>query len=199
MAEALFNRDERELLALFVNEQSVKEAATSLGIPLAKLYPRVQRLSKLGLLHVTKIEARSGRAIKYYRVVAKEFLIANKVTAIEALYEKQDSVRSRELWRSIYKAAFSATLTNPEWGVRIYYQPPNGFVMQGTWEDQKDWNLMDERNPIFLPYWYRLKLDEKVARDLQKELHDVLFKYVAAQQESSETYVVRVAMAPLVE
>lgn len=199
MAEALFPKEQRDLLAVFVAEQTIKDASETLGLSLSQLYPRVQRLEKLGLLHVTKTEARAGRAVKYYCVVAQEFFIANSVVNLEALHEKQDTSRSQQLWRSIYAAAFPTTLEHPDWGMRIFYEPSSGFVMQATWSDQQDWNLFDDERPIMLPYWYHLKLTRERARAMQRELHEVFFKYVKEQDEDSETYIVRIAMAPLVE
>lgn len=199
LAEVLFNQEQRDLLAAFILEQSPKEAAEKLGISLAQLYPRLQRLEKLGLLIVTKTEARAGRAIKYYRVVAEEFLIPNRAVTIEDLHEKQDALRSKQLWHCIYKAGFPGTQTNPDWGMRVFYHQRNGFVLQATWSEEQDWDLLDERHPVFLPYWYKLKMSKERARAMQRELHDVFFKYVNAQDDDSETYMIRVAMAPIVE
>jgi transposase len=199
MAEALYDREQRILLAAFIYEQTAKEAATILGTSLAKIYPRVQRLEKLGLLQVTKTEARAGRAIKYYRVVASEFFIANKVVNIEALHEKLDISRSRQLWRSMFAISFPTVLDNPDWGMRIYYESPSGFLLQGMWSNQKDWNLLDDEHPAMLPYWYHAKLTKEHAKAMQRELHEVFYKYVNAQDEEGDSYLLRVAMAPLVE
>jgi predicted transcriptional regulator len=197
MAEVLFQQQQRDVLSAFVCEQTLKEAAEILDLSLSQLYPRVQRLEKLGLLHVTKTEARAGRAVKYYRVVAEEFFIANDVVSLESLHEKLDASRSQQLWRSIYAASFPATSDHPDWGMRIFYHSQGGFVMQATWSDKQDWDILDEQHVVMLPFWYHAKLSRERARAMQRELHDVFFKYINTQDEEGETYILRVAMAPL--
>lgn len=60
----------------FMSESSVSSAAKSAGVSLHKMYVFAQKGVRLGLLEVTRTEARKGRPIRFYHTVSESFFIA---------------------------------------------------------------------------------------------------------------------------
>src|SRR5262245_51941050 len=60
----------RLVLELAGRERALAELAASTGLDLKRVHYHVTALQKLGLVRVTRKQARAGRAIKFYRTVA---------------------------------------------------------------------------------------------------------------------------------
>src|SRR6516165_2290568 len=86
----------RLLMACVRRERNLTELARELNQPLGKLHYHMGQLIDSGLLAVGRIEHRPGRPIRYYRAVAKTFLI-NLADVKESAVEKL----ARELRQSL--------------------------------------------------------------------------------------------------
>ncbi len=65
----------RILLQLVAGERSLQDLARNTGLSLSLLHYHVGRLRSLGLVRIAKVERRSGRPVKRYRVVAASFFV----------------------------------------------------------------------------------------------------------------------------
>lgn len=82
VAAVLASPDHLRFLAPFVaRDRTLTGVARELGVPLSTLYRRVQRYVRLGLLRVTREEARVGRARKHYRSTRDAFFVPNRVAS----------------------------------------------------------------------------------------------------------------------
>ena len=66
-------------------ECSASEAAKTLGIKLTAMLYQLERLQALGLLQVTRQQARRGRPVKLYRATADKFFVPFEVTRADSL------------------------------------------------------------------------------------------------------------------
>ena len=85
-------------------ESSVSGAARCVGVSLRKMYSFVQKGLRLGLLETTRLEARKGRPIRFYRAVASEFFVAFE--DMSALNLAEDLL---EGWRLLERRVYAAT------------------------------------------------------------------------------------------
>lgn len=198
-AALLMNLKTRQFLLPFIGvKRSVKEACDELGLKLANFYPYVKQFEDAGLIEVAEVLPRAGRAIKRYRSVADEFFVPHTVSPLLAHYEELEKVRNRTLWHAILQAWLTTTDEVNTWGLRFYKHPKQGFEVMGARSQGEPWNLFQGEEPIILPYWAQLKLSREKARAMQLELHDLLERYTA-EQDGSDDYLIRIAMAPLPE
>lgn len=73
---ALADHDMRRFLEPFLGREcTARAAANELGEDLDRVLTRVRRFLRVGLLRVTRIEPRAGRAVKFYQTVADGFFI----------------------------------------------------------------------------------------------------------------------------
>ena len=70
-------------------ESSVAQAAELLGEPLDRTHYRVKRMLQLGILEVTREEARAGRPVKYYRSVGDGLFVPFSLTSAADLEESR--------------------------------------------------------------------------------------------------------------
>jgi hypothetical protein len=83
-ADFLLDASNHGLLEQFWGrENTVAQAALSANMKSNSALYRVQRMLKMGLLEVVRIEARRGRAVAHYRVSADEFYIPFEITRFE--------------------------------------------------------------------------------------------------------------------
>jgi DNA-binding transcriptional ArsR family regulator len=61
---------------LMAGEMAMGELASATQLPLSLLHYHVTQCMRLGLIEITREQPRSGRAVKFYRAVAKSFFVA---------------------------------------------------------------------------------------------------------------------------
>ena len=93
-------------------------------MPLNSLLYQIKRLLELGLLKITRVESRAGRAIKYYQAVAESFYIPYHLTPAEtpeALLEQETIPRQKRLNLNLVRSAQYALDKRGEtvWGIQV--------------------------------------------------------------------------------
>ncbi len=81
-------------------EVTLSEVALELQVPLNKLHYWVTKMLELGIVHVTRIQKRAGRAVRYYSAVAPAFFVpfsAIPAETFEAQLTLEDVSRQRRL------------------------------------------------------------------------------------------------------
>lgn len=78
---AVFGHSQRwqVLLACAHADRSLSQLQRMFGLSLSKLHYHVGRLVESGLLSVSRVEPRGGRAIRYYRAVADTFVVPQEL------------------------------------------------------------------------------------------------------------------------
>ncbi|MDP9766605.1 ArsR/SmtB family transcription factor [Deinococcus enclensis] len=90
-ARVLADAYTRQFFQPFIwRERLVSDVARELGVSKAAVLYRVRQFLRLGLLTVTRTEARAGRALKYYRASSRGYFVpfaATHADTVQALYE----------------------------------------------------------------------------------------------------------------
>jgi DNA-binding Lrp family transcriptional regulator len=189
----------RQFLEPFLGREcTIKMAAEHLNVSPNSVLYRVNRLLELGLVRVTRIEPRRGRAIKYYRSVADAFL---------ATFERFDDASITELYglhESANLETFSKALVQT--GSRIglvasdiiftLSRTKSGDVKAeiSMARDSKALDLTRADMPAMTGSWSFLKLDHQDAKNLQRELGEIQRRYEA--KRGTGGYMLRLGLVP---
>jgi hypothetical protein len=184
---ALFLKDSiPAYLAQFIGaESTVKRAAQNTGTKLNVMAYWARRFLHLGLLRVTRIEARGGSAITHYRSTANQFIVP--VSLIDGFTQTEilQHVMRRDYDRFSSFVVNTGMKLTPDWQLRLY----RDHAAYGT-----------ELEPAHVPRpqapmpkrplhdWAYIHLPEAVAATFREEL-EALFERMkrAAQPASGHT------------
>ncbi len=181
---------------------SVSEAAQRTGAKPNTMLRRVQRFVDAGLLEIVDRVPRAGRAIKRYRAPADVFFVPFESTpaeSLEAALAKRDAFHESQLRRNVVRARREALGV---WGTRIYKDARDRLQVQTALGPDANATTLDDEGPAALSAWRdQVWLDFVDAKRLQRDLFDLLLRYQRLGVESggAQRYVVRVAMAPILD
>ena len=152
----------------------------------------------LGLLEVSRIRQRAGRAVRYYRATADSWFIPFDTTSAESL---EASVRQRDEWWSarLRQAVVRARQEQVgTWGTRVYRDRRGYLQVQMAVSPDSNWTSLAPYRPAVLAAWRDgLYLDFEDAKELQRELFELLLRY--QRKEGAQRYLLRLGLAPLEE
>lgn len=190
-------------------ERRVSDVARELGVSKTAMLYRVRQFLRLGLLEVTRSEARAGRAIRYYRSSSRGYFVpfaATSADSIHALYEASlDSARRGVL--SVLTQAWSALADDPRWFGLYTYGDDHGLKShvllpyppeidnEGLTHGLLDILLADDQ-PALWDNTTTLQLRPADAKALQRELHDIHQRYRTVEAANGQTYLIRLTLAP---
>jgi hypothetical protein len=180
-------------------ECTVKEAADTLGVPLDTLYFRVRRAERLGVLRVSRLERRAGRAVKRYTTSADGFFVPFLTVPdadFEGLVLGFDLMLERLLIRNSLVAAHNESKA-ALFGFRVFLDDAGRLKVDAATGPLEPYDFLDPRNPATYTAWQQLQLGFEDAKALQFEMDALWRKY--ARRQGSQEYLVRFAMAPLLE
>lgn len=90
-ARVLADAYTRQFFEPFIwRERRVSDVARELGVSTNAMLYRVRQFVRLGLLEVTRTEARAGRAVQHYRSTSPRYFVpfaATDAVSVPALYE----------------------------------------------------------------------------------------------------------------
>lgn len=175
------------------HERTLSDAASVAGLKLPALSYWVKRLRAVGLLQQTRTQARAGSAIRFYRSVAPAFDVPY-ATLPPAVVEAFRQRNSAELERRLAEALVEVYGPwGDAWGLRVGRHPSGkAVVQQVTGAGQR----VEPAAFAALSLWDGLTLRPEDARQLQRDLCAVLEQY---RGRDGETYLVRIAVAPVAE
>ncbi len=199
VVRALVDPTIRQFLEPFLGREcTIKTAAEHLKISPNSVLYRVNRLLELGLVHITRIEPRRGRAIKYYQSVADAFL---------ATFEHFNEASVKELYASHESANLEMfSLAMARVGSRIGLMASDiVFTLSRTSSGDvnaeiklarngKSLDLMNPDLPAAGGSWSFLRLDPQDAKSLQRELLEIQRRYEA--RRGTDGYVLRLGLVP---
>lgn len=199
----------RRYLEPFIGqERSVGELARELKVDMSSVLYRVRQFSRLGLIEQARLEPRRGRAIRYYRAVADGFYVPFTSTAhatTETLAPNTFGNLQVLLNKSIAAAWTEAAGEPRALGIHVY-RGENGLPSQNITPppDEDEPNrffakLLEPDGPAVWDTWGTRRLSGEDAKKLQRELAEVFRRYPPDDNEGNRTYMIRLAMAPLVE
>ncbi|MCO1659879.1 hypothetical protein [Pseudonocardia humida] len=184
-AQALVRPAERRFLEPFVGrELAPAEAARELGVAVEQMAYRVRALAGKDLLTATRTQPRGGRAVTYYRAAAE-------IRAPVLLLPEADTRSLFEILDAAGRTAFLDALAAGadrsglrDWLVRLH-RSPGGTVELDLVPDHPGWSadaLLADAAPPVLFHWAPLRLSRDKAKDLQRDLSEVLSRYAAESE-----------------
>ena len=174
--------------------KSTKEAAEELGLDVVTFYPYVKRSEDAGLLEVAEEVPRSGRALKRYRAVATSFFVPFEFAPLLSSFRSKESRESEMFIRAFEKAWMEHDTHNLG---HLLYRKPDGNISLTVTDIRGQRVDVLSVSPITLNIMRRLKLSHDKARALQRELHEVMARYLDEQDGPGDyTYLARVNLVP---
>ena len=195
------SKQQRYLLPFIREELSLSEAARRLEVrPNALLY-HVNKLLALGLLEVSQVKKRKGRASKLYRASAERFFIPFSLT-------QADTVESFSVGNSVqFERRFQQDLIAAEievgddWGVAICVMADGSLSIDLTASREHPTEdtafILNAEHPAVWSSWLELNLSLKEAKTLQKELVDLWSRYKQRSNPDEPSYTLRLGLAPV--
>jgi hypothetical protein len=195
--------DFRFFRPFFTRENTVSQAAKNIGVSVLKMYRKVQQLELAGLLVQTRLEARAGKAIKYYQSVADRFFVPNRLLSaenFEALLLEEDDVWRRRLLRGMAQVSKDAMQHQ---GMYIFREA-QGRIRKINHQEKGMTHLPEDiipssSSPVVWSDWSLLRLEPDEASALHDEMRVLFNKYYnkPSAKRRGRFYVFRTAIAPL--
>jgi hypothetical protein len=195
---ALLNHKQRQAFRPFMRRSiSISEAAALIGESLNTMLKRVQRWLEYGLLiETTSSAVPSTGQPKRYTAAAESFFVPQSVIArldLEQLLEQLDAFEANIMRRGQLEAALQVD----DWGLRFTLDNDQDWNIQPARTGMQPWNYKAPDAPAILAETNVLELELADAKALQRELMDVVRKYL--NRSGDGRYIVRLGMAPVPE
>jgi DNA-binding Lrp family transcriptional regulator len=198
--QLLLNVDTRRFLEPFMLQpRSVKSLADEVGLPLNAVHHRILRLEQAGLLRVSHLEPRRGRAVKHYVATAQGFFVpftATTTTDLEAFAAQQITPLYTQFTRMFVRSASSLVRNVEEVGFLLYES--NGIVNMNLSPRGYDFDLPEgllaPDAPAIMASFTTMHLSNDEAKALQHEMMALFTKYLG--RDGTHRYVVNFGMAP---
>ena len=196
-ARVLLRPDERRFLEPFLGrELTAAQAGRELGLPVEQLAYRVRALTRKGLLRVSGMAPRKGRAMTMYRA-AEEIRAPLELLPYEdvrGFFELVDSGLRGVYLTSLARLADRSGLR--DWVVRLY-RADDGSVRLDLAPSRGAWDpavLLSERAPAVVFNWVPVALDDRQAKELQRELLALVGRY--SGQAAAPTHLLGLFLTP---
>lgn len=210
IALLLRERPRRVLAAFLSGETTVSAAARQTGLDLRTLHRDVQALTRAGLLRVTRLERRAGRAIKHYQPSADAYFVDYLNTPAADLEELTgaSAQRSYRLFHHAADREFTRALreSGRRWGWRLYATPelPGYHLTQGSPADRRVSALQEWQGPaaLMLQGFPVFRLTDEQAREFQRDLIALMRRGEACEQANAgagRPFLLPVGLAPLTQ
>lgn len=191
----------RLLKPFFCGDITLSDAAKTLNVKLTTLLYHVTKFLKLGLIEITKEEARKGKAVKYYRTTAKAFFVPFDITPnlslkhlLSQLTHPGDEVFHREIARMLQDMS-------SQWGIEVFSNSPEensvGIALRRKGQPREHEVSFKPEEPALISSLGRLHLDFKTAKALQKDLRELLESYSKKQNSKEQLYFYRIGLTPV--
>jgi hypothetical protein len=200
VAKVLTDLTQVRLLEPFFNDITLSDAAKQLEVKLTTLLYHITKFMRLGLIEITKEEARKGKAVKYYRTTAKAFFVPFRITPslslkhlLGQLDKPADDVFNREMARAMQEVS-------AEWGLDIFYHKPEGnelsILIRRKDKPANREVTYNPDGPAIVSFAGDLHLDFATAKALQKDLQELIENYQKKQNPKEQLYLYRVGLTP---
>jgi hypothetical protein len=172
----------RRILLQFAGPpRGMAEVANELALDIKRLHHAVTKLHRLGLVEAVEERQRAGRSIKLYQCSGSSYFIPSSAAPVPF-----SRGLAKELQSAIERDA-AATIE----GI-VFYLDAAGRV-SGQWVEKP------AARQAPLDSWRILRLNPAQARDLKRELGEVLDRYQKLADASGTVYLVHTGMARRLE
>ena len=179
-ARIILQPQRRRFLEPFIGRDlSAAQAARELEVPVEQVAYRVQAMLRADLVRPVDTQARAGRPITRYRAPAeiRAPLMVLPDGDVHDFFRLVDEPMREAFLAALTRLAGRASLG--DWTVRLYRDPQDRIRMDlapdgGSWDPSV---MLDQRHPAVLFNWVPLALDPAAAKELQRELTEVLGRW----------------------
>jgi hypothetical protein len=188
----------RYLEPFMAQERTISQAAAEIEVQPNTLLYAVRRMLACGLLVVARCERRKGRAIKVYRSSAEVFFLPHTALSQGGLEEAiaQVDLEGEQLLRR--NIVYARSDRYPSWGFRMFRSTDGLVFLNAGLDAQHDLDWLALGSPAAFSIWSTsIHLDFADAKALQNELFALMERY--RRKQGSQTYVLRLGMAPLLK
>lgn len=213
-ARVLADAYTRQFFQPFIwRERLVSDVARELGVSKAAVLYRVRQFLRLGLLTVTRTEARAGRALKYYRASSRGYFVpfaATHADTVQALYEASLDHPRRSVLASLAQVWSGLADDARDYGLYTFGDerglmshallPYRPAVPQrgGTAGGGMLGPLLADEAPAVWDNTATLSLSARDAKALQRDLYALHRRYQDCRDPAGESYLVRLTLTPAV-
>lgn len=210
-ARVLADAYTRQFFEPFIwRERRVSDVAREVGVSTNAMLYRVRQFLRLGLLEVTRTEARAGRAVRHYRATSQRYFVpfsATDAPSVHALYEASLDSARRPVLAELTRA-WSGLAEDPRWFGLYTFGDQHGLhshallpfppeaseaVRSGGLLDF----LLDDSYPAVWDNTTTLTLRPADAKALQRELHDLHLRYRHRTSPDGQGHLLRLTLVPL--
>jgi hypothetical protein len=154
----LADREQLRLLGAFLGrENTISNAAQELEVNSTKLYKQVQRFLALGLVKISRLEQRAGRAIKYYRSSSDQFFIPFRKHPPELIGQQNREHHTRLFAQGLERVYRQEGFTEQDWGAITAYMPSGGVYLSIANSFGQQWDYLDPDAPAVVSGWNRIQ------------------------------------------
>lgn len=171
-------RQRKLLLSLVDEERSLSQLARLTETPLNLLHHHIRKFMRLGLVRITREEARAGAPIKYYRATARAFFVPAELMDAElgaGLSSQLRDLLARSLARSLQGVVYSHDGKGPR--MRLVRDA--------------------DARTMAIELWVELHLSEADAATLADDLRALLHRFEARSKKMHRRYLLHAAIAPV--
>jgi DNA-binding MarR family transcriptional regulator len=203
-ARLLTNPNEANWISPFLGrETTIKAAAEELGIPMLGMYRAVKRLEQMGLLNVSRSEARKGRAVHYYRSSSDAYFVPYSAApegTLEHLLENADRSWRKNVVNSLAQSFWEAQENSAlELGLRLYRCDEHVYFVHALGSGETGsagltQSFLAVDAPAIRHEWVMLHLSFARAKELQQRMAALLNEY--KKDDQGRAYLACVTLAP---
>ncbi|WP_229783912.1 hypothetical protein [Deinococcus sedimenti] len=210
-ARVLADAYTRQFFEPFIyRERRVSDVARELGVSTNAMLYRARQFQRLGLLVVTRTEARAGRAVQHYRASSRRYFVpfaATDAATVQALYEESLDNSRRSVLDALTRA-WGELADDPRWfglytagderglhsHVLLPFPPPQPPSRGGAGLLDA---LLGDAFPALWDNTTHLHLRPEDAKALQRELRDLHRRFKALSVPDGERHLLRLTLVPL--
>lgn len=177
--ELLADRALLRVLAQFTGrENTIAKAAKSLEMTVSALYKILKRFEGLGIVEVARTQTRAGRAIRHYRTVADAFFIPFRTHPPERIRGQNWALHQSLFQRGLERLYREERFVEQDWGVLTAIAPNGSVYLEIVSASGQVWTDLIAEGPAVVSGWHAVYLGIEDAKALQRELDDVLARYL---------------------
>jgi hypothetical protein len=193
--EFLSNPSNSKYLEAFMLENTIGIAAAGFNEPLHRMFRQVQKMLKLGLIEQTRLETRTGRAIRYYQTVSQAFFVPFSHKSFEEVLLEINLPLEREFIAAIANEWTKYAANNRGWGT-MYSKAEAGRLTARAPVHSDPKEPLPQAPKVF-SWFQEWSLSPEDADALLTELNTLVKRYNAKTDNSQTPYLVRVGMSPV--
>lgn len=176
-------------------ERSAKAAAEEANVSTELMLYHIKRFLQAGLLVVTRLEPRAGRAIRHYRAVNDAFFVPLEVTPFADQEERlKSNLKKRQ---ELIMRSTARVLREVGGEGRRIFRSSNGKIMSEAAGDVTGADILeDPAGPAAIDFDLGVNLTRKEAKALQLELYTLMKRYQQPERKGKR-YLLTATLLPL--